>query len=127
MSVDSVLGLLLKEQGALQERMGHDFEAMSTEERMRYFRDQALALIKEVTEVMDTVPWKPWATYPADAEINDGEYVEELADVLIFFLNLLLVGDVHPDRLVEAVDRKITKNQVRLDSGYDGHWATTEG
>lgn len=118
---------LLRAQGQLQELMGHDFETMTREERMRYLRDQALALIVEVGEALAETPFKPWATYPADAEINDDAYVKELADVFIFFLNLLLVGDVSAGRLVDAVRRKITKNQDRHAGAYDGHWSTTEG
>jgi len=126
MSVDGDLGVLLKAQAQLQELMGHDFEAMTTVERMRYLRDQMLALQVEAVEVLNTAPWKPWATYPTDAEIDDAEYVGELADVFIFFLNLLLVGDVSSNRLLEAVALKIEKNVRRANSRYDGHWTTTE-
>jgi len=126
MSVDGDLGVLLKAQAQLQELMGHDFEAMTTVERMRYLRDQMLALQVEAVEVLNTAPWKPWATYPADATIDDDEYVGELADVFIFLMNLMLVGDVGERRFLDAVRRKITKNQNRHDTAYDGHWATTE-
>lgn len=127
MSVDGELHVLLKAQGQLQELMGHDFEVMTRDERMRYLRDQALALIVEVGEVLAETTWKPWATYPIDAGINDDAYVKELADVFIFLLNLMLVGDVNGDRLVEAVKRKITQNQDRHANAYDGHWMTVEG
>lgn len=126
MSVDGELGVLLKAQNQLQELMGHDFVLMTLEERMRYLRDQALALVVEVGEALAETPFKPWATYPADAEINDDAYVGELADVFIFFLNLMLVGDVSERRLLEAVRRKITKNQDRHAGAYDGHWASVE-
>jgi len=127
MSVNGVIWELLRAQGQLQEIMGHSFETMDVETRRRYICDQTLAIIKEVTEALDETPWKPWATYPTDASINDDPYVGELADVFIFFLNLMLVGDVSERRLIEAVRAKITKNQNRYDRKYDGHWVTTEG
>jgi len=126
MSVDGELGLLLKEQAELQELMGHNFEDMDGRDVARYIREQALAIIKEVTEALDETPWKPWATYPIDAEINEDAYVGELADVLIFFLNLMLAGDVSERRLLDAVRAKIAKNRDRHASAYDGHWATVE-
>lgn len=123
---DYSLVQLVAAQRDVQALLGHDLDELTTAERMEYLRNQVLALQVEVVEVLNTSPWKPWATYPADAEIDDAEYVKELADVFIFFLNLLLAGDVSPNRLLEAVARKIEKNVERANSRYDGHWATTE-
>lgn len=94
---------------------------LSSGDRAEFIRTQAYALIAEVVEAVDETHWKPWATPPVDGVIvpNKGRYVSELSDVFIFFLNLMLAGDVTVTELCEAVDTKQTKNLTRWLNGYD--------
>lgn len=87
-----------------------------------FIREQALALIVEVGEVLNETQWKPWAIQTDEAIVIDKQkYIGELADVYIFFMNLMLAGGVTTTELVEAVSAKQAKNLGRWTSGtYDG-------
>jgi dUTPase-like protein len=90
-------------------------------ERSEYLRTHALGLIVEVTEAMNETHWKSWTTPPVgDMVINRERYLGEMADVFIFAMNMLIVGDVSMMELAQAVDAKITKNIKRQADGYDG-------
>lgn len=86
-------------------------------DRKAYIREQALALTSELHEALDETGWKSWAT---SDHINRDAYMGELADVFIFLMNLMLVGDITPTDLMMVTRRKIAKNHKRQDDGYDG-------
>src|ERR1044072_7926541 len=90
---------------------------LSSTEQMAYLRTQALALTAEVHEALGETGWKDWAS---SNHINREAYKGELADVFIFLMNLMLVADIMPSELMDAVKAKIAKNHQRQDSGYDG-------
>lgn len=86
-----------------------------------FIRNMVLALTAEAHEVLEETHWKPWATFPADGVVipSRDRYIGELADVFIFFLNLMLAGQVTMNDLAQAVDAKQTKNLMRWTNGYD--------
>ncbi len=84
-------------------------------EKAAYVREQALALTVEVGEALNEIGWKSWAK---PRPTNRPAYVEELADVFIFFMNMMLVEDVRPTELLNAVKDKIAVNIKRQDKGY---------
>lgn len=90
---------------------------MTDEKKMQYLGTQALALTNELHEALDETGWKPWAT---SNHINRDAYLGELADVFIFLMNMMLVGDITPTDLMGAVKDKQIKNRKRQDDGYDG-------
>lgn len=85
--------------------------------RMSYLRTQALALTDELHEALAETGWKPWAT---SNHLNRDAYAGELADVFIFFMNLMLTADITPSELMDLVKAKQIKNMQRQDDGYDG-------
>lgn len=90
---------------------------LTDEGKMRYLRTQALALTDELHEALAETGWKDWTT---SNHLNRGPYMGELADVFIFLMNLMLVGDITPTDLMGVVKDKISKNHKRQDDGYDG-------
>jgi NTP pyrophosphatase (non-canonical NTP hydrolase) len=90
---------------------------LSNEEKMQYLRTQALALTDELHEALGETGWKDWTT---SNHINRDAYKGELADVFIFLMNLMLVGDITPTDLMDAAKAKIAKNHKRQDDGYNG-------
>jgi dimeric dUTPase (all-alpha-NTP-PPase superfamily) len=87
------------------------------DERAGYVQAMALAAIVELGEVMQEVSWKPWA----DAEFfNRDAYLEELIDVLHFWMNLVLVATDKPEELLSAYMRKHDVNAQRQADGYTG-------
>jgi hypothetical protein len=83
-----------------------------------YVREQALALADEKHEALAEVAWKSWAS--GGFWINRDAYKGELADTLIFLMNLMLVAEITPSELMEVVKAKQIKNHKRQDDGYDG-------
>jgi hypothetical protein len=93
-------------------RFPYDLEP---DEAKAYVREQALALTDELHEALQEIPWKSWAKRD---EMNRPAYMEELADVFIFFMNMMLIGDVRPTELMDIVEAKIRKNIKRQADGY---------
>lgn len=113
---------MLRRQDDLQRTVfGFDFDTMDDAARMRYIRDNALALTAELHEALDETGWKPWAS---SNHLDEKPYVGELVDVFHFLMNLLLVTGRTPSDLAEEFcDRYFAKSQLnaeRQEAGYDG-------
>lgn len=122
-TLDLVFSRLLERQRNIQTvHMGGNPAEMSPGVLANYIRTQTLALVAEAVEVLDETHWKPWATPPAGAPVvvDKTRFVSEMADVHIFFMNMMLAGGVTMHDLAEAVDKKQTKNILRQVNGYDG-------
>jgi NTP pyrophosphatase (non-canonical NTP hydrolase) len=118
LTVDPLFSGLYVLQRDFQARLLGDVPAnLDDSARKAYVREQALALTDELHEALAEVGWKSWAT---SAHINREAYRGELADVLIFLMNLMLVADITPSELLEVVKAKQIKNHKRQDDGYDG-------
>ena len=85
--------------------------------KMAYLKEQVLALTDEAHEALNETGWKSWAT---SQHINREAYKGELADVFIFFMNMMMVANLTPSEILDAVRKKIIKNHKRQDDGYDG-------
>jgi len=113
---------LLQRQADLQAfLLARRVDDMDPDALSQYIRDQAFAMIGETYEAVEETHWKPWAVRP-DGEpvvISKQRYIGELADVYIFFMNLMLAGGVTTTELFQAVDDKQTKNLRRWTEGYD--------
>ena len=96
---------------------GVDPTALEGKERDDYVTAMALALMVEVGEVMQEVSWKPWAT---GQWFNREAYLEELIDVLHFWMNLALVATDKPEELLAAYQAKADVNVKRQSDGYSG-------
>lgn len=118
-TLDPVMSLMLEKQRRFQQRLlnGDTPADLRGTERKAYIREQALALADELHEALAETGWKSWAT---SDHINREAYLGELADVYIFFMNLMLVADLTAAELAMAVINKQAKNHKRQDDGYDG-------
>jgi NTP pyrophosphatase (non-canonical NTP hydrolase) len=118
LTVDPMFSGLYVAQRAFQARlMGDVPSALEGTERKAYVREQALALTDELHEALAEIGWKSWAT---STHLNREAYKGELADVLIFLMNLMLVADITPSELMESIKAKQVNNHKRQDDGYDG-------
>lgn len=108
--------MLFEEALQLQERLQRDlgikFENMTVEEVIDYIRKYALALTVEVVETLNETEWKPWK--PGELKINHLGYRQELADVFIFFMNLMLADGIEADEMMQYVLDKININRHRM-------------
>lgn len=130
LTLDPRFNRLLTRQDQLQAfLLAQQVQDMDPQTLAAYIRTQAYAMIAETVEAVDETHWKPWATPPQDGQIvpNKARYVGELADVFIFFMNLMIAGDITMSQLAEAVDAKQTKNLMRWTNGYDAKATKCKG
>jgi NTP pyrophosphatase (non-canonical NTP hydrolase) len=84
-------------------------------------RTYFLALIREVSELLEEFNWKPWK---AEKEINTEKIAEEFADVLAFLGILLVYAQcvgVFPSMLGRAYADKTAKNVSRFNGEVEGY------
>lgn len=112
------LDSLLREQERVQrEAMRIDPRTLKGEERIEYIRTNVLAAQAELIEVLNETGWKPWKTVDY-GRVNRQAYLDELADVFIFLLNLCLVGQITGRDLATAIVKKWRINRRRQKNGY---------
>ena len=71
-----------------------------------------LCLIDEVIEFRGTYNKKSWIK--KRFKINRDELNEELADIYIFLIDLSLLWDLKPEKVIEVIKQKQIKNFKRL-------------
>lgn len=97
--------------------IGDDPGELPPERKMAFLMETGLGLIHEVVEAQAETGWKPWAT---SNHINRDAYRGELADIFIFFMNLMLIDGMTMVNLDQLVQAKQKKNIARKLNGYDG-------
>jgi len=80
-------------------------------------RDNVLAAQHELGEVLDTTGWKQWKK-TGYGEVDRKQYIDELADVILFVLNLAIVQRVTGAELAQAIFNKWRLNARRQRQGY---------
>jgi dimeric dUTPase (all-alpha-NTP-PPase superfamily) len=100
-----------------RESFGIDPLALEGKDRDDYVTAMALALMVEVGETLQEISWKPWAS---GQWFHREAYLEELIDVLHFWMNLALVATDRPEELLTAYMVKHDVNAQRQANGYTG-------
>lgn len=118
---DDRLDEMFRLQREFQERLpgyrGMAYPPTSPEVIVREVMVMGYSAICEITEAVDEVGWKPWAT---SRHVNRAAYLAELADAWAFLMNLCLLVGATPDELYEAYLKKVETNHRRQDEKYDG-------
>ncbi len=118
---DRLTAMLYTQRDLQAKSFKHDFGTMSDEERMRYVRDNVLALTDELHEALGECGWRPWAT---SNHMHVSAYLGELVDAWHFLMNLMLASGIAPsvlaDRLYDSYMEKQARNAQRQAEGYDG-------
>jgi dimeric dUTPase (all-alpha-NTP-PPase superfamily) len=96
---------------------GYDLADQTDEQRIVNIKENYVAIVQELGEVLNETGWKSWAT---SRHINTEAYKGELVDVFHFFMNLMLHVDMTPDDLYEGYLRKREVNVQRQLNNYDG-------
>lgn len=86
-------------------------------ERIQFIKDMELALRMELGEMLDETGWKPWAT---SNHVNEEAGLGELADVLLFYINLVLAFAGDAEKVYAKTMEKMDRNLQRQLEGYDG-------
>lgn len=98
-------------------RFGKRFADMSRAQRMGLVREYTLGAIHELGEAMDETGWKPWKE-EGFGEVRPEAMALELADVFVFWANLVAASGVGVDGMEAAIMATLEKNRRRYDKGY---------
>lgn len=101
-----------------EESYGVDFSTLEGDDLADYFIVNHTALVCELTEFMDEVGWKPWAT--PRGWVSREQAVKELIDAGHFLANLCAALGVTDEEWVERYQAKQALNAKRQLEGYDG-------
>jgi NTP pyrophosphatase (non-canonical NTP hydrolase) len=122
LTLDPAFARILEQQRQIQiGHMGGDPAEMPDDKRREFIRNMSFALVAEVVEATDETSWKPWAATNQPVIKNREAFKSELADVFIFLMNLMLVGDITTSEFLTAVSVKQQINIKRQIDGYDGN------
>jgi dimeric dUTPase (all-alpha-NTP-PPase superfamily) len=102
-------------QAKLSARLGVHSENLSKEEKVEWILKYSRALQQEISELIDSVPWKWWAKYQNFDEQNARV---EVIDALHFLISIAQVLGMTADNFFEAYRKKNDINHKRQDSGY---------
>lgn len=106
--------LLISKSNSLPDKLLKDFDK---KEKTSFSKELALLLHQEISEFINAV-----GNYKLHKTQQDGkdikEVKEEIADMLIFVLDMALTHNMTAEELLEEVSRKQDKNFERQRTGY---------
>jgi NTP pyrophosphatase (non-canonical NTP hydrolase) len=112
------LEILLRKQRDLQHLIqGEDCATLTDGKRAEYIRLNVLAATDELHELLAEVGWKTWKKQGYGL-LNRDRYLDELADVMIFCLNLAVAADADGLELTDRIMKKQRVNEQRSAAGY---------
>ena len=102
-------------QDTLNKRIGVNTDGMSDEDKAKWVLNYTRAMQQEMSELIDSVPWKWWAKYQ---EFDEQNAKVEVVDLFHFLISLAQVLGMTPEDVHEAYLKKNKVNHDRQDSGY---------
>lgn len=110
------LDKIFEMQAGLNKRiLGDRSQPLSDEDKVQWILNYSRALQQEISELIDSVPWKWWAKYQK-LDLQNAKV--EVVDALHFLVSLAQVLGLTADDLFEAYCKKNKINFQRQDNGY---------
>ena len=106
--MDFSINEMLEMQKALQAKYKHKWEPICAEAG----KNKLLWMIGEIGEVIDIIKQNGGTKASSDAEIRK-DLIEELADVLMYFNDVLLCYNISTEELKESYTNKFERNMKR--------------
>ena len=102
-------------QDTLNKRIGVNTDGMSDEDKAKWVLNYTRAMQQEMSELIDSVPWKWWAKYQ---EFDEQNAKVEVVDLFHFLISLAQVLGMTAEDVHETYLKKNKVNHERQDSGY---------
>lgn len=102
-------------QEELNGRIGVNTHNLSDEEKATWVLNYTRAMQQEMSELIDSVPWKWWAKYQ---EFDEQNAKVEIVDLFHFLVSLAQVMGMSADDIYGAYLKKNQVNHNRQESGY---------
>ena len=110
------LDKIFEMQAGLNKRiLGDRSQPLSDEDKVQWILNYSRALQQEISELIDSVPWKWWAKYQK-LDLQNAKV--EVVDALHFLVSLAQVLGLTAEDLFEAYCKKNKINFQRQDNGY---------
>ncbi|MFQ3670890.1 MAG: dUTPase [Verrucomicrobiia bacterium] len=102
-------------QEQLNQRIGVNLRDLSEEQKTQWVLNYTRAMTQEISELVDSVPWKWWAKYQTFDHQNAKV---EVIDLFHFLISLAQTLGMTADDVFQAYVKKNSVNHQRQDSGY---------
>lgn len=109
------LDQIFEMQRSLNLRVGVDTSSMTDEEQKLWLLNYSRAMGQELSELVDSVPWKWWAKYQ---EFDKQNCRVEIVDMLHFLVSMAQTLGLSADDVFQAYLKKNEVNLKRQDQGY---------
>ena len=109
------LDKIFEMQEKLNRRIGINLDNLGDDEKIKWILNYSRALQQEVSELIDSVPWKWWAKYQKFDRQNARV---EVVDIVHFLVSIAQVLGMSADDIFDAYCKKNAINHERQDSGY---------
>ena len=109
------LETIFRLQKELNTRIGIDTDQLTEEERTQWVLNYSRALSQELSELIDSFPWKWWAKYQT-VDLQNARV--EVVDLFHFLISLAQTIGMNADDVYQAYINKNKVNHQRQDSGY---------
>lgn len=106
---------MFRMQRALNLRIGVDTSSMDEKQKGEWLLNYSRAMSQELSELVDSVPWKWWAKYQKFDEQNARV---EVVDLFHFLISAAQVLGMDADDVYQAYLKKNAVNFKRQESGY---------
>ena len=91
--------------------LGHNDKSIQS------MRNNALALMMELAELVDSTPWKPWKSIE-NQSFDKNNAVREVIDIVFFLVGICENLGITPQELEEKFHEILKNNYARLRNGY---------
>jgi dimeric dUTPase (all-alpha-NTP-PPase superfamily) len=108
--LDTLFAMQASLNAFIADKRALDIAKTDDETRSKWVQREILAMISELTEVLDEVNFKWWKN---PAPIDYPALKEEIVDVLHFFISLCQVSGLTPDELFTIYQSKNAENIAR--------------
>lgn len=113
--VTNPLSKMFNAQKKLNERLGFCFPIKDQDVKIYWILQFTRALQQEISELIDSVPWKWWAKYQV---FNEQNAKVEVIDIMHFLISIALCLDITAEDFYSIYMQKMKVNHKRQDSGY---------
>jgi len=97
--------------------LGHNRPFDTLEQRMQSMRNSSLALMMELAELVDSVPWKPWRS-ARNQTFDKNNATREAVDIIFFLVSICEELHITSEDLELKFHEVLKNNYKRLDNGY---------
>ena len=109
--------------GAITEyhkQLGYPNIQCNSHDRIKQSNEIVVAMMREVGELQDSFPWKPWKAYDAhEMKADLVNMAEECVDIIFFISAMLELWGVPAAMLGTVLENKLIENRRRIAIGYN--------